>query len=64
MGLGIAAGVGRWWEWANHQWIGLRENLQETSFGINKNTIHFRYPLVKIQKAIEHGPVEIVDLPC
>ena len=25
--------------------------------------IHGGYPLVDIQKAIEHGPVEIVDLP-
>ena len=27
------------------------------------SSIHHLYPLVNIQKAIEHGPVEIVDFP-
>jgi hypothetical protein len=35
-------------------------NLQtDPNFWTDSN----RYPLVNIQKTIEHGPVEIVDLP-
>ena len=45
-----------WW-----RWVAANSNLQHLSSASHWN-LH-AYPLVNIQKAIEHGPVEIVDFP-